>query len=751
MRILIVVHGYPPHAQGGSEIYAAAHAAALRSGGDEVVVLTRDNDRAMPEFEISENNQDGVRVVRVNNTFRDVRSFEESYEQPKIATIAAELISEFKPDVAHIHHLTCLSTLIPQRLSDAGVPIVMTLHDYWLLCHRGQLLNRHLSVCAESPASCTACIDAAVTAPAFGVAASVYRRLESVLPETAASLVRRVGMAATTAVSSPSSPQEATARRFAHMRAAAERCALMLAPSAHLRERFVAAGYPAERIRLSRYGFDPRPLPVARTRRSGPLRLGFVGSLMVSKGPHVLLEAARGLPTGSVSVELFGAHTAYHGDASYRRVLDPLLDTAGVTVHGPTDHATIGSAYAAMDVLVVPSIWPENSPLVIQEAFLAGVPVVASRIGGVTELVEHEKNGLLFDAGNAEALRASLQRLLDEPDLLERLGSQPSPVRTMDDDVRSMRAEYERLTAAPSSAGARVHAVVLNYGTPDATLIAVRSLLASRHALASVTVVDNSDNVECGRSLSSLSDRVDYLSSGTNLGYAAGMNLGIRRALAAGATHVLLVNSDMTVPPDCVGKLLEALTTSVGAGIAGPIVLARSTPDRIASLGLSYDLRTGRMRHRHYDEPIATAANATGRVDAVSGCLMLATREVLERVGLLDAEYFFGFEDLDFCLRASTCGFASVVAPVVSFHEGGQSLAPDSPVRVYYATRNHLRLASRLANVSSSAPRMLTSATILALNIAFALKAPPTRIRRRLIAVVRGALDYRRGRFGPAT
>ena len=114
---------------------------------------------------------------------------------------------------------------------------------------------------------------------------------------------------------------------------------------------------------------------------------------MVSKAPHVLLEVGRRLPAGLASVNLLGAPSDYHGDASYRAVLEPLLKLPGVNLRGPQSRERVPDALASLDVLVVPSVWPETSPLVIREAFLAGVPVVASNIGGIPELVEPERNG----------------------------------------------------------------------------------------------------------------------------------------------------------------------------------------------------------------------------------------------------------------------------------------------------------------------------------------------------------------------
>src|SRR5206468_3598953 len=107
-------------------------------------------------------------------------------------------------------------------------------------------------------------------------------------------------------------------------------------------------------------------------------RLGFLGSLMVSKAPDLLLAAFSRLRSGEAEVHVYGAAAAYHGDDSYRARLAPLLRLPGVVDHGPLAHEEVPSALAALDAVVVPSIWIENSPLTIREAFAAGVPVVTA-------------------------------------------------------------------------------------------------------------------------------------------------------------------------------------------------------------------------------------------------------------------------------------------------------------------------------------------------------------------------------------
>ena len=228
------------------------------------------------------------------------------------------------------------------------------------------------------------------------------------------------------------------------------------------------------------------------------------------------------------------------------------------------------------------------------------------------------------------------------------------------------------------------------------------------------------------------------------------MNVGIREALAWGAGRVLLVNSDVVVPPDCLARLEQSFDAAPRAGIAGPVVLARSEPDRVASLGMSYAPASGRMRHRAFGDRFGELElPAVRAVDGVSGCLMLVKREVFEAVGLLDEDYFFSFEDLDFCLRARRAGFATVLAGSAAvYHEGGRSMGANVPRRLYFAARNHLLLAWRNDPAAGRLASVRRGCSIVLLNLAHALRSKGGSLFARLGAVVRGTRDYAAGRLG---
>ena len=293
-------------------------------------------------------------------------------------------------------------------------------------------------------------------------------------------------------------------------------------------------------------------------------------------------------------------------------------------------------------------------------------------------------------------------------------------------------------------------AVVLNYRTADRTIAAVHALELSIPPPAPIIVVDNASGDGSLDRLRAALTGTSLISADTNGGFSAGCNLGIREALLRGAERILLLNGDVVVATDMIERLEKAMDDDPSCGIAGPVLLSASQGERIESTGIRYSPAFGRIRHDDFDRSERSAPRfETKRIDAVTGCAMLVSRQVFGRVGMLAEEFFFGFEDLDFCIRARREGFTVVcVGTARAWHEGSASIGRHSPARAYFATRNQLLLASRTPMGSlGSALRMMS---VVTLNAAHAVTQSDVPRVRALRAMMRGIADHARRRYGPA-
>jgi len=761
MRILQVVHGFPPAANGGTEVYARDLALALaKTCTDHVAVLTRHADPHARELSLRAFSTGPVQVFSVNNTFQSCESFEASYSHPAIEELAGDVLDTWKPDVIHIQHLTCLSTGIPRQAVKRGVPVVMTLNDYWLICHRGQLVDRDGQRCnGPGRDGCARCLPPGALAGSTSVRSGRWLRT---MPVPGAASAVALMTRAIDAVTPRDRTCAATLARLRHMQSAAADVSLFLAPSDTLAAHFQAFGIPKDRLLRCNQGIALRSFDATARAGSRRLRLGFVGGLLPTKGANVLLDAIERLPPDSVVLDLLGNLGGYHGDTTFAEALTPRLGHHTMRRLGVVSHDRMSEMLADLDVLVVPSVWIENAPFVIREAFAAQVPVVASDLGGMAEMVRHEVDGLLFPAGDSGALAAAIQRLLDEPGLLDRLRAGIVGPISIEQDAAWLRTVYGRLqrTDAAESAGHQSHSgewksatsgdvtgVVLNYRTPDQTALAVSSLRTSRIPPSEILVVDNHSGDGSAAMLREAFADVRVIEAAGNLGFSGGCNLGIRAALERRARFVLLLNSDAILAPDALDHLLVVMEQNPSVGIAAPVLLSREEPDHVASAGIHFSERSGRMRHRAAGRRFAAVgSDAIRLVDAVSGCVMLIRREVFERIGLLDEAYFFSFEDIDFCLRARKAGFQTAcVQDARAYHEGGRTIGRGSSRRIYFGTRNHLRLTARTGHRSS---RLVRLGLVAGFNAAYVLMSPESPLVAGVAAFLRGVRDHANGRYG---
>ena len=444
MRVLFALHQFFPESRAGVELVTLGLAKELGARGHEPFVLAA--KRSLPggirPYETEDYEHEGVPVRRVGRPEEGPsRPYRLNYENGEMAEKAREYAREIQPDVVHAMHLQGLSASVVPAFRDLGLPVVFTAADFWTICPVVDL-RRHDGAMCRGPEThhCVRCIAARNPEP------RINRRAR--LPGAA---VRAAGLLSRTPLTrfSGALRQVADVReRPARIRERMEGADRVLAYTRLTDDLLGKNGIGGGNTIVSPYGIDAARLREAGdTRRpSDTLRVGFVGTLAPHKGPDLPVRAFRMLPPGlDATLRVYGGGEGYE---DYVRGLRRLAAGDGrIELSGAFAKEDLGQVLAGMDVLVVPSRWYENAPGVIFEAFAAGLPVVATDLGGMSEFVRHGENGLLFPLDDAGELARRLRRLAEEPGLFRRLRDGVPPVKTVVEYATELENVYAGLAA----------------------------------------------------------------------------------------------------------------------------------------------------------------------------------------------------------------------------------------------------------------------------------------------------------------
>ncbi len=430
MRVIIGVHHFPPRYRGGAEWRAYRTASALLRAGHEVLVvcIEKIDDVQASPLSLKEEVFEGVPLQRLAfNLAAAPDPLQWEYNNLWVGSHLRQLFDSRQTDIFHLMSGYLMTGSALEAAQRAGIATVVTLTDFWFLCRRVSMLRTDgtLSTLPIDPLRCARCL---------GEEKRRYRLAASVAPGIMNQYwkLQRRNM-------------DYFERRWSFLRECLAKTDLAICPSRFLRQMYLDAGLAARRMEYLRQGHNFGHLQPAELdkERSTVLRVGYLGQIAPLKGVHLLVDAVQLLPDRAIELHIHGdseLHPQYAHTLSQSTRNDPRI-----VLHGVYGRDQLTSILRELDVIVVPSLWYENSPNVILESFAHATPVVATDFGGMAELVEDGSNGLCFAVGDAPALAHQLQRLLDEPGLLASLtdGARKTTTPTLEGEMSQLISHYQ--------------------------------------------------------------------------------------------------------------------------------------------------------------------------------------------------------------------------------------------------------------------------------------------------------------------
>jgi glycosyltransferase involved in cell wall biosynthesis len=432
LRIVLAAHHYPPTFVAGVELLTKRLATWMADHGHAVDVVCIDDIDAPTPFMVRTELDGKVRIHRLGLQLTGQKdALGMRHRDEALRLWFADFLRVAQPDVFHSQSSYLLTTSLIEAAKDANVPVVASLHDYWYLCPRITLLRSDGTRCDSrvTPSDCARCL----------MGEKRRNRLIQTVDRSAP-----IGFLNHRLV-------ERVADRQEHLDTVLRSVDQVVTPALLTRELLLARGFSPEHVRLVRQGIERPPARIRPPNQPGRLRIGYMGQFVEHKGVHVLIEAFRHLKAGARTPEL-----VLHGDmdrfprysASLRKSVAGL---PGVRFAGTYSNDHVWSVVSDLDVLVVPSMWYEISPLVILEALAAGVPVIASDLRNMNYQICDGQDGLLFAPGDHHDLRSKLQRLIDEPDLLTTLRAGIRPTHEVNAEMLEIQGVYASLARGRDS------------------------------------------------------------------------------------------------------------------------------------------------------------------------------------------------------------------------------------------------------------------------------------------------------------
>jgi GT2 family glycosyltransferase/CDP-glycerol glycerophosphotransferase (TagB/SpsB family)/glycosyltransferase involved in cell wall biosynthesis len=419
-KILFICHDFPPYRMAGAQLYARNLAQKINSEGLAKVEILhpvfRDEDER-DYYTIRQNNKFGLNIYEYVKPL--VKEPQKVFDG-KIEVELTKFLLENNYDVIHFHGLGQF-TLVPVFVAKSlNIETIMTFHDYWFLCDRWHMIRKDQSICSgpESIAKCSQCY---VQDNNLKNDLTVYRQAE----------------------------------KYHKYRKDLFKKAFFLidhkfAPSKYLTEVFSNFGFDG--IKVDPLGFEYKE--VKRVDEDYSLKtkiiFGYSGQIIARKGVNHLIEAFKTISSENIELHIWGR---IDKTKKYSNMIIKLAeDDPRIKLFGEYKPADLEEIYKSFDIAVISSLM-ENYPLVVQEAFINKVPVITSGVGGIPEAVIDGKNGLIVEPGNISSYKNAIERIIANPNLINKFRKNIKTVKTLKDDAIFFSNIYNKEKPVKSTEG----------------------------------------------------------------------------------------------------------------------------------------------------------------------------------------------------------------------------------------------------------------------------------------------------------
>ena len=421
--------------------------------GHEILIVSADppdvDARHADGPAFAEYEYEGIKIHAVGEALRLKNyTYDHEFYHPEIGEHFDTVLDDFKPDLVHIMHAQNLSAAVIEKAKSKGLKVILSPTDFWFICPIVQLKRTDGTICegpGENAKHCIGCYTDELLPPEEQFVEAVQNRFPVTKAPFADSLISTI-LYPPYKAKKRALAEQSIRRRPSALRDFGNSVDAICVPTEIMKQLFIKNGFSKGLIHKVPFGIDVELLePYQEKKTSDTLRVGFIGTIYEHKGLDILIKAFQKLdPKADAILKIYGNTEQFPEYASEMKELagQSKEHLSMIQFLGTFPNEKLGPILTEIDVLVVPSRWYENTPLVMQSSLATKTPLIATDLGGMSELVEDGLNGFTFKLNDESDLSKKLRKLIDNPELLTKFRENIDKQRTVPDMVDDLEKLY---------------------------------------------------------------------------------------------------------------------------------------------------------------------------------------------------------------------------------------------------------------------------------------------------------------------